>query len=212
MNFSRRQEWAQCLAWWRLRALLVPERTLSLKLRLGRRVHSLSATSGTFVNQEWSLDGWSRAFVEGCSPCSPSVDHWVQDEVEKMRPFPVCRFWNICQPKRSLDWCWITCPYRWLLYFSVLEWPIVVIRAGFPSSQYLKNFEKFIYLFEMAIDVHSGTVSITGLLVRPPGLTCRPKMGPEKGFSLLPLLLPLPLPLLATPGMVFEHVSVSMIG
>ena len=64
----------------------------------------------------------------------------------------------------------------------------------------------------MAIDVHSGTVSITGLLVRPPGLTCRPKMGPEKGFSLLPLLLPLPLPLLATPGMVFEHVSVSMIG
>ena len=60
----------------------------------------------------------------------------------------------------------------------------------------------------MAIDVHSGTVSITGLLVRPPGLTCRPKMGPEKGFSLLPL----PLPLLATPGMVFEHVSVSMIG
>jgi len=64
----------------------------------------------------------------------------------------------------------------------------------------------------MAIDVHSGTVSITGLLVRPPGLTCRPKMGPEKGFSLLPLPLPLPLPLLATPGMVFEHVSVSMIG
>ena len=95
-----------------------------------------------------------------------------------------------------------------MLYFSVLEWPIVVIRAGFPSSQYLKDLEQMIYLFEMAIDVHSGTVSMTGLLVHPPGLTCRPKMGPEKGFSLLPL----PLPLLATPGMVVEHVSVSMIG
>ena len=66
------------------------------------------------------------------------------------------------------------------------------------------------YLFEMAIDVHSGTVSLTGLVLHPPGLTCRPKMGPEKGLSflLLPLLLPLP----ATPEMVFEHVPVLMIG
>lgn len=89
-------------------------------------------------------DVWSRACVEGWSS---SVDHWVQDEVEKVRPFPVCRFWNIISQK--LYWCLITCLHQWLLYFSVLlKWPKTAIRAGFASSQYLKDFKNELFIWD----------------------------------------------------------------